>query len=319
MTKHRFLSISLLLLLFALMLTLPVGAQGPTELTDLTIKLWPEYDSPELLVIIDGHLATPDSEVRIPIPAEARLNAVATGDGSGRLLKNDFSEEKADDGSRILVMTPQQPLFRVEYYTPFPVDGDKRNITFELPAGYLNASQVTIEALLPPDSQNIKLTPPTDESGPTQDEAHIFRRNLADVTNEAISQQVVYDNPSGALTVPDSPTTDSAPTPSGTSDSQQPAAEKAAKSSLNPWLIVLGVAALLLIVGGAVGLWLTRDREDIPEDGPAMSSGKRKRKASTPLKRTSEAHLDRYCRQCGNEFSQGDKFCRQCGAPRQRI
>ena len=310
-----------LIVLFLALLVAPANAQGPTDLSALTIKLWPEYDDPRLLVIIDGQLATPGSEIRLPLPAEAQLNAVATADGSGRLLKNEWSEEKTADGNRVLVMVPQNPLFRVEYYTPFPIDGDNRIITFELPAGYINAEQATIEVLLPPGSEDVKLVPPTDESGPTQDQSHIFQRNLGAVKDASITQQVTYANPSGGLTVPESATTSGALLETKTPPQEPSGTESTSKSSLNPWIIILGAVAALLIVGGAVGLWLTRDREseEPVAPTPSRSKGKKKKKSGAISMQSSQGNLDRFCRQCGKEFGPDDRFCRYCGAPRRSL
>lgn len=322
MKKQRLLAIFSIVFLSLSIVIVPGNAQGPTDLSALTIKLWPEYDDPRLLVIIDGKLVTPGSEIRLPLPAEAQLNAVATDDGSGRLLKNEWREEKADDGSRLLVMVPQNPLFRVEYYTPFSVDGDKRNITFELPAGYFNAEQAAIEVLLPPGSEDVKLVPTADESGPAQDQAHIFQRTLGAVKDQAITQQVTYANPGGELTV-SAESSSSVGAPQGTeASSQEPTgAETVAKSATNPWIIALGAAAVLLILGGAVGLWLTRDREEEAPAAPAPSrtKGKKKKKTGAISMQPSPKDLDRFCRQCGKEFGPDDRFCRYCGAQRRSL
>jgi len=310
-----------LIVLFLLQIIAPVGAAGPTELDTLIIKLWPEYDDPRLLVIIDGQLTTPGSEIRLPIPAEAKLNAVATADGSGRLLKNEWHEEQSEDGRRLLVMIPENPIFRVEYYTPFSIDGDKRTVKFELPAGYFNADQVTIETLLPPGSEDIQLKPPADESGPTQDDAHIFQRTLGEVKDQPVIQEVSYVNPSGALTVPESPTTSETLLQPQSSPQSETAPAATPKTSLNFWIIALGVAAVILIIGGVIGLWLTRDRDDEETlTAPPRTQGGSKKKQSFPASRKpATGNMDRFCRQCGKEFGEDDRFCRYCGAPRQTL
>ena len=293
-----------------------VNAQGPTELSSLTIKLWPEYDDPRLLVIIDGELATPGSEIRIPIPAEAELNAVASANSSGRLLRNDWREEKTEDGGRLLVMTPENPVFRVEYYTPILTNGDQRTIQFELPAGYLNTKFGVIEILLPPDSSDITLSPSADEPSQTEDTAHLFQRTLGEVKAVPIVQEVIYNNPNNTLTAPrPTPTKPiSEPKPSA----QPPSTPPVSKSSLNPWILILGAAALLLIVGGVVGLWLTRDNGE-EETPPIPPRAKSKRKKSHIVSASSSKNLDRFCRQCGREFGPDDRFCRYCGTPRQTL
>ncbi len=295
-------------------------AQNPTDLDQLVIKFWPEYDDPRLLVIIDGKLTNPGSELRIPIPQDAQLNAVASADNTGRLLTNDWREEKGANGERILVMTPQFPAFRVEYYAPLVINGDQRIIDFELPAGFLNAKNASIEALLPPSSKEVELDPPADEQGPTQDEAHLFQRALGEVEDQAIRQKITYVNPSGALTVPETTASTGTMLQATPAPVEEPPAAKSSGSSLNPWILLLGAAALALIVGGAVGLWLTRDKdeEDIPARPP---SPKRKSKKKTTSVRTqpAQSNLDRYCRNCGKEFGPDDRYCRYCGAKRQRI
>lgn len=318
MKTQKSLAITLATPLLLLLFALTAHAQGPTNLAGLTIKLWPEYDDPRLLVIIDGQLAEPGSQIRLPLPDEAQLNAVATSDGSGRLLKNDFSEEKAADGTRLLVMTPDNPLFRVEYYTPIPSNGEERVIDFELPAGYFDSEQAAIEVLIPPGSKDVTLDPSTDESGPTQDNAHLFQRSLGPIKNQAVSQKVVYKNPGGALTVPENPSPSSGDAqPNTTSNSQaQPAADK---KGLNPWLIGLAVAATILIIGGAMGLWFTREREVVPAAAPPSPAVRKKRRRQHKGAAATQGNLDRFCRKCGREFGSDDRFCRYCGEPRQRI
>jgi len=319
MKTHKSLAITLATTLLFSLLILHAHAQGATNLAGLTIKLWPEYDDPRLLVIIDGQLAEPGSQIRLPLPDDAQLNAVATSDGSGRLLKNDFSEEKAADGTRLLIMTPANPLFRVEYYTPIPANGEERVIDFELPAGYLDSEQTSIEILIPPGSKDVTLDPPTDESGPTQDEAHLFQRPVGPIKDQAISQKVVYKNPGGALTVPENPSPPSNAAQSNATSNSQAQPPAVNKQGLSPWLIGLAAAATLLIVGGAMGLWFTRERDAVPAVVPATSSARRKQRRQHKGIAATQGNLDKFCRKCGREFGLDDRFCRYCGEPRQKI
>ena len=310
---------TLLIAAFALLLG-TVHAQSPTELEWVVIKFWPEYDDPRLLVIIDGKLANPGDELRLPIPQEAQLNAVAAADDTGRLLTNDWREEKGPNGERILVMTPQFPAFRVEYYAPLAIDGDRRLIDFELPAGFFNAQEGAIEALLPPGSKDVELDPPADDQGPTQDQAQLLQRALGEVKDQPIRQKITYANPSGALTVPETATSSGSllqPTPAPV---EEPPAEPDAGTSMNPWILLLGVVALLLIAGGVAGLWLTRDTEEDAPPPPPVPKKRQSRKPTVSSRiQPAPDNLDRYCRNCGKAFGPDDRFCRYCGAKRQTI
>jgi len=313
--QHHLFSLILLALLLALFTAMPASAQGPTQLTRMVIKLWPEYDTPELLVIIDGRLAEPGTQIRLPIPDGAKLNAVATDGGSGRLLKNDWTEEKTADGGRLLVMTPQNPLFRVEYYVALPTDGDERLVDFQLPAGYLNASDATIEVILPPGVSDISLSPAADESGNGQDDVHIFNRTLGEVKDTDIVQQVRYKNRDGVLTAPapaPAPATPASPA------ATQPEAPQKEDDSRNPWIIAVAVAALVLILGGIAGLWLT-SRKNTEDVEPAAARPKAKKRKNVVRVNAAQGKMDRFCRKCGEEFGDDDRFCRHCGAPRQSL
>ena len=316
---------SLISIIIAFLLTSTIlggaRAQNPVDLAWVVFKFWPEYDDPRLLVILDGQLSTPDQEVRLPIPADADVNAVAAANEQGRLLTNEWKEEKDDQGQRWLVFTPAFPAFRVEYYTALAMDGDKRIIDFQLPAGVFQAKTMSVEVLLPPSSKDVELDPSLEESGAAKDEAHLYQKELgALAADQPWHQKIVYKNPSGALTAPEpqasAPAANPAPAPN-----PEPAVEPAASSLTsrllaNPWMLLLAGVAVLFIVGGAVGLWLTREsEEELPAAPPAPRRGRKKQEVA-PLP---QGKLDRFCRNCGREFGPEDRFCRYCGTKRQRL
>ncbi|RME84206.1 MAG: zinc ribbon domain-containing protein [Caldilineae bacterium] len=301
----------LAVIILFLLLTLPAAGQAPASLQSLAIKLWPEYDDPRLLVIIDGRLTEAGQIVAIPVPADAFINAVATAGDDGNLINTDWTSTETPDGGSIVTLTPENPFFRVEYYVPIETSGAERRIRFNLPAGYVSADKATVEVLLPPSSSNIRHEPAleTPPAGPS--DAVVLQRNLGAVEGtQEIRQEITYDNPTGALTIPDNP----APPPAA-----EPAAEAAPigsfspQGSANPLIIGLAAVAVLLIAAGAYGLWRTRLPVPEPEVAPvrpADQTGKRKRGGRIRTGR------DRFCRQCGKEFGSEDRFCRYCGTRR---
>ena len=66
-----------------------IDAQSVATLERLEIVFWPEYDEPAVLVMLRGWLTadTPlPTVVPLPVPTEARLNAVAKRGPDGTLL-----------------------------------------------------------------------------------------------------------------------------------------------------------------------------------------------------------------------------------------
>ncbi|NOZ50153.1 MAG: hypothetical protein GXP37_08925 [Chloroflexi bacterium] len=281
--------------------------KGPVPLNDLTIKLWPEFDDPRLLVIIDGELQQTDQPVNVPVPAGAFINAVASAETDGRLLNIAWESGTDASGNSVVTLTPQTPLFRIEYYIPLTVQSDQRTIDFVLPANTFSANSGSIEILLPPGSTEVVLDPAEDASQPTADGALLYGRDLGTIAaDQAISQTITYRNSTGAMTMPETPKEAVvSPPPS------PPTSTPTATTSPNWLLIGLASVAVLLIVLGGYGLWRTSRPE--PELEPESPAPKRRRK---PKSKTSPAGSDQFCRKCGTSFFPKDRFCRKCGSKR---
>lgn len=320
MKRLTFLSTLLLLCLVPL---ISVQAQGSTRLDSLQVSLWPEYDDPRLLVLIDGVLATPGQTVQVPAPAGALINAVASFNEEGRLVDTPYQTSSDLEGNQVLTFTPASTSFRVEYYTPLLSNGDERTFTFSLPSSYLITADGLIEILLPPDANSVEGDPPLNPAESSLLGAADLARSFSNLEGEGpVEQTLRYNNPTGALSVPETARQAQAPQPA-----PAPATTSTADdNSGNLLTIGLIAGAVLLIALGGYGLWRTRQpaqpalvttsqrrdrprQKPVPPAGPAASSGP----VSAPM---GVAGRDRYCRQCGAEFGSEDRFCRHCGTAR---
>jgi len=291
------------LFILVLLLTTGVAAQGPVPLTELHIALWPEYDDPRLLVIIDGTLTTADQTVRIPLPAGAEVNAVAVADENGQLFTAAYQLN-----ANVVTLTPPRPTFRVEYYVPMNVTGARRTASFRLPAGFVSAAVVSLEVLLPSTAQNITADPPLTRAETAIPAGQLWGRTAAALAaTEELVQTLGYDNPTGALTVAATPRP--ATTPAIVTETTTAPNRATPRETNTLLLILLGAVALILIAGGGFLLWRERTQTAPPAVGSPIKAGRSRRSAGT-------AGRDRFCRQCGTEFARDDRFCRQCGAPR---
>ena len=113
--------LSVVLMLAALILPTPAGAQGGIKLNSINIQLWPEYDQPSMLVIheflVDESVTLP-VDVAVRFPKDGNLTAVATvADGS--LLNIDYEEpESQGPWQRVTLNVQSYSPHRIEYYQP---------------------------------------------------------------------------------------------------------------------------------------------------------------------------------------------------------
>ncbi len=302
-----------LIALLALLLGLPASAQDTTSLEWLDIKLWPEYDDPRLLVIIDGQVTEPGQTVRIPVPVGATINAVASTGDDGGLMDNAWQSVAGADGSTLVTLVPSAPMFRVEYYIPLTTDGNERLINFVLPAGFFETETASIEMLVPPDSENVDSQPVADMSDIGENGTQLMLRTFGPVTGtESIVQSLTYENPTGAMAMSE----DAGPPATAIQPSAQTVATADSGSDIDYLLIGLVVLAVLLVGAGAFGLWRTRKTESEPAPAARQRPPKQKKKQQTEAVGLTQSARDRFCRKCGTEFKPEDRFCRNCGAKR---
>ena len=299
----------LLLLTLLLFSVVPVFAQEPADLKTLRIALWPEFDDPRLLVIIDGEMNQPGQTVRIPLPPQAEVNAVATVANGADFLNAEWETATAGDGTTIISFKPAQSGFRVEYYAPLAANAGQRIGEFSLPAGYLTAADTTIETLLPPSATGFSSDPAMQSSSTSDNGGQVYQRSLGAVAaGAAIEHNLTYHTTTGALAVAEGARATQAPAPAAT-----PAPAAGGESSSRTLLIVLlGILAVALVGLGLFGLWRTRRA---PAEAAVLPPRASKPGSAKPVGPT-EAGSDRFCRQCGTEFRRDDRFCRECGAPR---
>jgi len=303
-------------LLLLIALTLPSSAQDVTKLQWLDIRLWPEYDTPQLLVILEGEPVQPGQNVVFPLPPGADIHAVATTSDEGRLVDTPWEQTTTTDGVDLISVTPEGQQFHIEYYIPIAADGNVRQIDFILPANYIAANNAAFEIVLPPTANEVVVEPEATPSDDPASSKHVLLRKVGVVTGEQpLSQSISYSNPSGALTVSEQPSqVETAPPPARDNVSAAPVSTD---TPSNRNLVLFGLAglAVLLIAVGAFGLWRSHSSDDVStasaHESPSRGKGKRRER-----KQRSGVGKDRFCRRCGAEFTSGDHFCRKCGEKR---
>jgi len=288
-------------------------AQSGITFASLQIQLWPEYDQPKVLVILDARLesnVTLPAELTLRIPAAAgQPNAVAVRDDKGDLLTAPYTTALTGDDLAITFKTDAARI-RIEYYDPaLTLNGSVRAYAFQWKSDY-PVRATTVRVQQPFGASQMTFEPVLKSIGPGDDGFDYYENSLgALAAGQAVTLRLNYVKTDPRLSA--EATGASAPAPA---------------SPFSPvWLI--GLAGVLLIIGGGVYYGITR-RAAGASSRAKTHIRKRKRRegvvrsaVNDPLSIRSRAESAvaeanapaRYCVQCGHALLAGDQFCRNCG------
>jgi hypothetical protein len=296
------------LILLSIICAWPAAAQGALTIPQASLKLWPEYDDPGLLVIFAGDFANDASfpqTVAFPVAAGARNIQATVNDATRGLL----SQEWQLQGGEVTYSLPQ-PGFHVEYYVDRPPSGDQREIVHTFEAPYPIAS-LEIAVQQPARATDFSVTPTPSRTITGTDG---LTYHIINLTNLAAGEKrdiaINYVKTDSGLTSPQLAVTSATPAAQATAP-VQPETKQAALPSWLP-LLLIGVGLLALIGIGVY--WFTSRRRPIMPVEPV-----RPEPASAPPQpaaRPASGSGATFCTRCGNALRPDDRFCAQCGAPR---
>jgi hypothetical protein len=299
-----FVAVFSLCLIMVMAVPLAGHAQELVTIKELTIRIWPEFDQPTVLVFYVGRVAegTPlPVDLRFQMPAGASLHATAYIDTDGTLL--DAPARAAGDS---VTLTSPNGTFWVEFYDPaLQRDEDQRAYSFIWQSEY-PVRQLTWEVQLPAGGSDLSVDPTGGSFTTDQYGLPMYTVTVnGPAAGETASLSAAYVKTTDTLSVetfgPSVASTAVPPSQSG---------------GLPLWAIIVLVVASVALVGGAV-YYFIQDRKRVQErkgkkgraSPPIPSQGKR---ANVP--RTPPAVTTRFCTRCGHPIGQGDQFCRNCGA-----
>ncbi|MEZ4768881.1 MAG: zinc ribbon domain-containing protein [Caldilineales bacterium] len=304
------------LCLAALFLPAGVHAQGaPTGLDSWAVEVWPEYDRPAVLVILNGTVQPGNgfpATARIPVPQGVDINAVAIPGADGRLVEVPWRAEQAATGQDI-VFTLDQPDFVVEYYADVISPPPDRSFNLDLVAPY-SVQQASVTLRQPERASNLQTTPAMQPAGTDSLGNPLSSVQVGPLAaGQSVPLEVSYTKADNNPTVANAVVGDDAV-------AQPPAASVGAD-----WLPVIVGAVLGLLVIGGVAYWLLRRRQ--VAGGSRQARRRAAREKGTPPVKTpasgaapsatpQKAAQNLFCPQCGTRYEASDKFCRSCGAAR---
>jgi hypothetical protein len=305
-----------------------VSAQGaPLTIAQGSLRLWPEFDDPGLLVIFAGDFAQSGSfpqAVTFPIATGARNVQATYRDASGTLLMREYTV--ADDK---LTYEVPMPSFHYEYYVDRPDTGNQREINFSFDPGYA-ADVLEIAVQQPARSTDFTMIPAAQGTSRGSDGLTYHTLALSNIAaGTPVDIQIRYTKADTGLSNPQLAVTGGAASSAGGTSSSAPA---------QGWLpyVLIGVGATALV--SVLTYWLLTQRRAQPSRVAKMDPSGTKRAATGQAKPRTAAGATRtaprptvratgpasagqgtvFCTQCGHAVQPSDRFCSQCGTPRRQ-
>lgn len=289
-----------LLLTLGVFFIFPVFASAQTNVTlaSVDVQLWPEYDQPSMLVIVD-YLVAPTTSLPVDlsfrIPRDANLIAVAVQSGDGGFLNSEFTGP-ADDGEWQTFTMPvtQNTHYRFEYYQPLSFNGQQRLFTYLWDAPY-TATSFHVSVLEPLDVTSLTLEPAQFSIQQVNGLTYHDSGNFPLARGEQFALTLQYDKTTDTLVRPPQQGLQ----PVAPVDENTPG-----RVSLNNSLpYIIGGLGVVMIVGGV--LYYSQSGRT------SMRAPRRRKNAS---ENADEDATGAYCPQCGARAKPADRFCRTCGA-----
>ncbi|MGQ9491431.1 MAG: zinc ribbon domain-containing protein [Anaerolineae bacterium] len=296
--------------------SLPIASaqsEGP-DIARASLRLWPEYDDPGLLVIFAGDFSDPTSfprDVSFPLPAGARNVQAAYPDASGSLL----IAQAETNANQVTYKQLPVAAFHLEYYLDRQPSGAQREIRYQFQAPYpIAVLEVSVQQ--PERATDFSLTPAAETSFVGEDGLTYFVFNRANLAaGDTLEIMLRYTKTDSGVSRPQLAVTNRGTPPAA--KAAPATVSSAAGSGLGTWLpwALIGVGGALLM---ALTLyWLLWQRGSAARETriPPVSTGALKRPAGAAVASTPVGKAA-FCTQCGHPFRPDDRFCAQCGAPR---
>ena len=258
---------------FALLIALALGlglfgraSAAAPGLATLQVQLWPEYDRPATLVMLEAQVAataTLPTVIKLKIPASAGTPHAVAKLGADRKLYVAAHTRTVEGEWATIAVTTDRPVVRVEYYGVLDRSQALRRYRFELPDAPA-IDMLMIEVQTPLATKKLELKPAAEKMirGPRGFMLQALQRKAL-AAGTPLQLELSYLNPSGALSVALLPNRASAAVPPA---AQSPAAQpprtrarheesgapKPQPQGIPGWLWIAIAAGALVGMGAAV-------------------------------------------------------------------
>lgn len=274
-----------------------------------SLRLWPEYDDPGLLVIASGSFgestALPFSAA-FPLPEGTRGIQATVNDPTKGLMNRQWS---VSDGK--LVYDLDLPDYHFEYYVDRPPSGEQREIRYTFEAPYrMNALEVAVQQ--PARATDFSLEPaPTGSYVGSDGLTYYTFTKDALAPGEKLDIAIRYSKNDNALT-------SASPVVAATQPAAAPASavQPTATAGTPDWLPYALIGAGILGVAAVTGYYLLQQRQTRAASARTKAPRPTVTAESIASRASATSISGVFCTQCGRRFGADERFCAQCGTPR---
>jgi hypothetical protein len=274
----------------------------PTGFKNVRLWIYPEYDDPRLLVMMEGEVEGVDipATVRFIVPVAAEMYSAGSMDANGNYTGGPPRREPSSimPGWDEISYEVTAKTFRVEYYDPIIIGQPDKTIAFEYHFLY-PISDLTVTAQEPRTSTNYNILPRA-ESNFTEDDFLFHLYSYSDLTeDQSLNFDISYTksnpNPSVEINGGVGGVSSNAPMIGGA---------------------IVGVLILLSVVAYIVVRFRAKQRP-VPR---RVSVSAKQRMASKRVSDNAQTRgakkkrlRNKFCTECGNRLEGSSRFCPNCG------
>jgi hypothetical protein len=273
----------------------------PTGLKNVTLWVYPEYDQPSLLVMLEGQItgATLPALVRFLVPQTAQLYSAGSKDATGIYSPGQNREGVAGTPDRKPSTIPgwdeisfklptTTSTFRVEYYDDIIQGNPGKTISYDFRWLYpISDLQIIIQQ--PLKASNFSVLPNGIKT--TEDNFNVISYSKNNLTLDPSTQPLHFDI---SYTKTD-------PNPS-----IQNAASSSGTGSSNSVALIFIVLALLIVAVILVLFLMKRKPGTRAKLAPRFEPAR-------AVKSGHGHHGNKFCNQCGQPVGRSGNFCQNCG------
>jgi hypothetical protein len=260
---------------------------GPTGFKNVTLWLYPEYDNPRFLVMLEGQITgtQPPTPIRFLVPHAAELFSAGSKDAQGTYTGGPPNRASSQiPGWDEISYELKYPTFRVEYYDSISVGNPDKKVSYDF-RSLFPISDLKVVVQQPLTATNFAVVP----SGTPSKEDN-FNVLTYSFSNPDINQPLHFEI-SYVKTDPDPSLSNTPPT-------------SASSNSAGQLALILTLAVIVVAVAAFIVINRTKKRKPVKVKAAEVQPG---------LIGKRGLPVDKYCNQCGKPLGKRYKFCPHCG------